>query len=424
MALKFWRENFYVLFPVPCSSFPEKSGNSRELPRSHFREFPNWHNLRNSYVNLIDLMDYPNKLLNDSYTNTMLNYRNIYGKLIRNLKNYSSGYRDVLVNLSLPFIQRITPHKNRSVEVYVRGRIPDQQANNLIKQIGLVSRYVGHPIESMFYRSVENRKCFTFFNWLDDIFKNITFRFEYIKVYVRFSPLWFAPSVNNKAYFALHSPNMMPQIQSFIPFQIDTSFMIHYTKIQTHLLAGNYETKCMNYDLKNHLGVFNMQSDCQFNCLSRDNPFLAIKDNNYPLRENLLPDYFPDNNKFNIETNDKDECAKVCPDQCFHEYYLVESPKKESSISINEIVIMLKRSSMPNVIITHLPEITLISLLCNFGGLVGMWLGISIFGILNSVVHKICEILIKFKNFYLIITNNRANINYNIVMVRPRLFLN
>ena len=45
MALKFWRENFYVLFPVPCSSFPEKSGNSRELPGSHFREFPNWHNL-------------------------------------------------------------------------------------------------------------------------------------------------------------------------------------------------------------------------------------------------------------------------------------------------------------------------------------------------------------------------------------------
>ena len=46
MALKFWRENFYVLFPVPSSSFPEKSGNSRELPGSHFREFPNWHNLR------------------------------------------------------------------------------------------------------------------------------------------------------------------------------------------------------------------------------------------------------------------------------------------------------------------------------------------------------------------------------------------
>ena len=49
MALKFWRENFYVLFPVPCSSFPEKSGNSRELPGSHFREFPNWHNLSNNY---------------------------------------------------------------------------------------------------------------------------------------------------------------------------------------------------------------------------------------------------------------------------------------------------------------------------------------------------------------------------------------
>ena len=53
MALKFWRENFYVLFPVPCSSFPEKSGNYRELPGSRFWEFPNWHNLNYGSIKLV-----------------------------------------------------------------------------------------------------------------------------------------------------------------------------------------------------------------------------------------------------------------------------------------------------------------------------------------------------------------------------------
>ena len=40
MKRKFWRENFYVTFPIPCSYFLEKSrefpGNPEELFPGHF----------------------------------------------------------------------------------------------------------------------------------------------------------------------------------------------------------------------------------------------------------------------------------------------------------------------------------------------------------------------------------------------------
>ena len=52
-------------------------------------------------------------------------------------------------------------------------------------------------------------------------------------------------------------------------------------------------------------------------------------------------------------------------------------------------------SSMPNVVINHLPEMTFISLLCNFGGLVGMWLGVSVLSTLEDVIDLTKNLFIK-----------------------------
>ena len=76
--------------------------------------------------------------------------------------------------------------------------------------------------------------------------------------------------------------------------------------------------------------------------------------------------------------------------------------------------IYLRRSDFPDMIIEYMPETTFISLVCNFGGLLGMWMGVSM---LNSIIvvyklakvnfKKIINILIKYKyNFNVNIQNN------------------
>ena len=44
----------------------------------------------------------------------------------------------------------------------------------------------------------------------------------------------------------------------------------------------------------------------------------------------------------------------------------------------------MKHSSFPDILITHLPEITFNAFVCNFGGLLGLWLGLSVFTIFSE----------------------------------------
>ena len=46
---------------------------------------------------------------------------------------------------------------------------------------------------------------------------------------------------------------------------------------------------------------------------------------------------------------------------------------------------MIKHSKIPDVLITHLPEITFNAFVCNFGGLLGLWLGLSVFAIFRGI---------------------------------------
>ena len=107
MALKFWRENFYVLFPVPCSSFPGKSGNSRELLGSYFREFPNWHNLirrTRGFFKIFDergIFGWSPHMYLCSWANACFNFVSMGSRLGRNLKIASFKAWFHLINVNL-----------------------------------------------------------------------------------------------------------------------------------------------------------------------------------------------------------------------------------------------------------------------------------------------------------------------------------
>ena len=61
---------------------------------------------------------------------------------------------------------------------------------------------------------------------------------------------------------------------------------------------------------------------------------------------------------------------------------------------------------MPDIFIRSVPEITFIQFVCSFGGLMGMWLGISILVIFDDI----CKIIILFISNPNVINLNNCNI--------------
>ena len=87
-------------------------------------------------------------------------------------------------------------------------------------------------------------------------------------------------------------------------------------------------------------------------------------------------------------------------------------------ISMNEknpdkLELYIEHNNMPDLLITAIPEITFISFVCNFGGLIGMWLGISILVIFKDVCNVIHLLISKGKVF-----NFNTLINLRIIQIR------
>ena len=76
---------------------------------------------------------------------------------------------------------------------------------------------------------------------------------------------------------------------------------------------------------------------------------------------------------------------------------------------------MIKRSSIPNIIVRLILEMSLMSIVCNFGGLLGMWLGFSVLSISKDIFNS-------FRRFYIFninkinLTKNKiTNVNLNVI---------
>ena len=75
-------------------------------------------------------------------------------------------------------------------------------------------------------------------------------------------------------------------------------------------------------------------------------------------------------------------------------------------------------NSMPDITIRYIPEMPLLTFICNFGGILGMWLGLSFYTIFD-IIWKILHVHILSKIFF---TNNIININ-NIKNITNKYFI-
>ena len=135
----------------------------------------------------------------------------------------------------------------------------------------------------------------------------------------------------------------------------------------------------------------------------------------------------------------KIKCYDHCKKECQISYYILNHTVLEQATTEKEtfnkifkgkhytaIRIDIVHSTFPDILIIHLPEIPLSALICNFGGLLGMWLGISVLSCIDELLAILKKIIIKlfrlnvcprfdiFYNFNNFLSSNDNNNNIDI----------
>ena len=249
-----------------------------------------------------------------------------------------------------------------------------------------------------------NRKCFTFFSALDQTFRNTRIDLEEIVFSLRFKMKWFPSRFFQKFYVSIHSPNSLPDMKigkSFVQLETDGEYSITYSQIKVDRLKPGYDTNCLDYDIDYKYGNFNMKSDCVASCY-QDRIRQLCKLNGYwvislgLLRRDRVQNEGITKLKQCFEQNTESykimtQCSHQCKNDCQFKHYFFDYKKirteEEVKYRFNNIVpeVRIRHNGMPDLTIRHLPETAFITFISNFGGLLGMCLGLSIITVFNDM---------------------------------------
>ena len=270
-------------------------------------------------------------------------------------------------------------------------------------------------IESIKYHgySGANFKCFTLFSQICKVSRKLKIDLKHITIYLKADAFSFPPHINQKLNLFVHSPNSLPQFDQDTPIVQDIkksliSTTIEYNQVTTELLDSSYDTNCFEYDIDYKFANFNMRSDCITYCsqnyLAQQCNITGYSHTGSLLRKKLLEQNtnelkYLDINKIYCVDNISDVdnlCQQKCKPDCIYRYYSTTHTQEEERIGDNYgelwFMFLIKHNSLPDVSITYLPQTTFLSLVCNFGGILGMWLGLSFINIINMLVLNIYRI--------------------------------
>ena len=96
------------------------------------------------------------------------------------------------------------------------------------------------------------------------------------------------------------------------------------------------------------------------------------------------------------------DCQQHCPQNCYDDQYhiipSVSTPKQRNEILLH----VIHNKQVDDLVIEHMPDLNVIVLLANLGGVAGLWLGISILTILDYAA-----LLVKHNFYFINIFKNR-----------------
>ena len=211
-------------------------------------------------------------------------------------------------------------------------------------------------------------------------------------------PVWLFPASDQmKPIIYVHSPNHIRE-KGQIGYNLlgGCDYKINYNKIETRRLEGNFQPQCKNYNKENQ-NDFEFQNDCDVSCIIEyygEECYTISRPNIMVLRKNIMKKY--QQKKQNCNTTIKHDypheiCSMKCPQDCNIIYYDNHLSQycfitNTTNLFKSNMMVQINPNGKPNMIIEYLPEMSLLSLICNFGGLLGMWLGVSILSISNDIV--------------------------------------
>ena len=239
---------------------------------------------------------------------------------------------------------------------------------------------------------------------------------DYLTINVLHQNTWFSPGIydwmQNGVFLSIHSPYVLPNIingENFLKIESQRSHLLTYSSISTELLDNKFDTNCINYDLDDHKSHVNIRSDCITLCIldamKKECHIDCVFQTEALLRKQLFVNK-PGLRFCHIFANDsinqclyknvlihKFLCNNKCQSGCQFTYYDWEV-KTENFLQVSpwykQVYINVKHNRLPDQIVKHFPETTFISFIYNFGGLLGMWLGMSVLDFFFSF-HRYAE---------------------------------
>ena len=179
--------------------------------------------------------------------------------------------------------------------------------------------------------------------------------------------------------------------------------LVTYSETQTKLLPPPYETNCKHYPIDN-TGKQDMRSDCINKCVidkledefklgciwSERNVRLTRLEN--MLRYRYLPFCDTKSSRYSgglytVVSRTQlmliSMCQDKCPKNCLERFYNFEVRAQSDWRQSNGtfFTITLEHNRFPDQTTEHKPILDWITLVSNIGGLLGMWLGFSIFSL-------------------------------------------
>ena len=206
----------------------------------------------------------------------------------------------------------------------------------------------------------------------------------------------------------MHSSNDLP-FENYYFVSPGYSYLIKYSQWNIERLGKGYEKDCREYKPKEYT-----RSDCIFDCYQ-----IIVKHHCQTqdfVGSNLLrrKSYFEQKNlnlsKCVVSDRIYYESLKSCENQCHKECqftYYSFTISKYTEINMNHASFSINHNSLPDITIRYIPEMPLLTFICNFGGILGMWLGRAFY----TIFHEIWNIL----NVHIL---SKFNFTNNIIFIK------
>ena len=167
-----------------------------------------------------------------------------------------------------------------------------------------------------------------------------------------------------------------------------------------------------------------MRSDCLFKCYQQTmrtkcNTTDLIESWNLITSEYLLKNRYQSLSPGCITTKSGKEmimleCVKSCQYECTFMHYPLQIGDASRVPRLVDTIVNVQHNELPDIKVRQIPEMLFTTLVCNFGGLLGMWMGLSFSTIIMNVLPLFGKI---FKlTQHLVIFQNNVSYNNNVAL--------